>query len=223
LKLASIAANANRNHRQLYVTWAVAVLLAIAGTYLWRHYQATHSPSPVPSTTATVTHSTDSPDETHIAPTVAYQVAKDKPRDITIDGIGVSGIVQKVGIDQNHAVAVPSNVSVAGWYALGPRPGDSGVSLIDGHVSGKYAPGIFKNLDDLRSGQKVRVTFGDNSVRTFEVVSIKSYDVAEAAKQMFAAAPGIDKQLNLITCGGRFDRSTDQYAQRVLVITKRVP
>jgi LPXTG-site transpeptidase (sortase) family protein len=205
--------------RFVLVGFAGALLVAaLAGLIPW--YSATHNRHPVPDPHSTVTHSTDKPDETKVATTVTYNVAKDQPRSIQLPAIGASGLIQKMGIDQHNAIAVPGNVSVAGWYALGAKPGDTGVSLIDGHVQGKYSPGIFKKLKDLKPGDQLSVIYGDNSVRTFQVVRLTAYSPEDTAKHMLEPTDGIKAQLNLITCDGTYNKATHEYDKRILVITK---
>jgi len=46
--------------------------------------------------------------------------------------------------------------------------------------------------------------------------------VAEAAENMLVAKQNIDRQLNLITCGGNFDSDTREYSERVIVTSKLI-
>jgi LPXTG-site transpeptidase (sortase) family protein len=195
-------------------------LIGFGGYALWQKYRTTHSDKALPEAGQTVTHSTDRPDETPPDPDADYSVPANQPRKISLPGIGAEGFIQKVGLDQNKAVAVPSNIHLAGWYSPGARPGDSGVALIAGHVQGVYAPGIFKNLSKLKAGDKYDIEFGDYTTRKFEVVSVTEYDVKDAAVHMLEKRSGIDKQLNLITCSGRYDAKANQYSKRVLVVSK---
>ncbi len=166
------------------------------------------------------TTSDSSPDETVIAPEAAYNVPADLPRRITLPSIEADGFIQQVGVDQHQAVATPGNVHVAGWYVHSVRPGDSGLSIIDGHVQGKYEEGIFKRLAKLKKGDTFRVQFGDLSEKTFTVRSIQSYAASEASVRLFEPAPDIPRQLTLITCGGRYDAAAKQYDRRILVVAE---
>lgn len=181
-------------------------------------YQATHNPNPEVKN-ETVTHSTDTPDET--PPKCSeYQVAPDQPRRIISGSVDISGCIQRVGVDQYNAVAVPQNIFVAGWFINSVKPGDVGLSIIDGHVHGKYSTAIFTNLKDLRPGDKFDIEFGDFSLKKFEVVRTNSYSPQETAIKMLRKDDEISNQLNLITCGGNFDRGSQQYYQRILVVSK---
>jgi LPXTG-site transpeptidase (sortase) family protein len=183
---------------------------------LWQFKRET-SDAPAP-----VAFSTSNPSEDIISQNSEYTVSPDRPRRITLPTIGVEGFVQQVGVDKNGSVDVPTNINLAGWFTNSSKPGDAGVSLIDGHVSGKFHPGIFKNLESLKVGDRYEVEFGDLSRRQFEVVSVQSYSVNDVTKHMLEHSPEIKKQLNLITCSGRFDNKTQQYGSRTLVVSKSI-
>lgn len=216
---------AKRKRARLFAALPVIVGLALlvwGGLGLWQRYSTTHNPNPLPDGAKAVTHSTDSPDETPIGAESEYLVAPDQPRAIILPTIGAQGFIQKVGIDQNGAVAVPGNVHMAGWFIGESVPGEPGLSIVDGHVQGRYQPGIFKNLGELRLGDRFTIEFGDRSAKSFEVVSVTSYPTDEAAKHLFHKDGSIPSQLNLITCSGSYNRADRQYDQRLLVVSKAI-
>ncbi len=191
--------------------------LIIASTTLWNWYTTTHR-FRLPSPTVTVIHSSDKPNETPInVHTDTYVVPADQPRLIELPTIGVSGFIQRVGLDQDNAVATPNNIHMAGWYTNSAKPGGDGVSLIDGHVHGWYEPGIFENLHLLKPGDPIAVEYGDGQRRKFSVIRVSSYSVDDAAKHMLDLLPSAKQELVLITCGGTFDKTSSLYNQRILV------
>jgi LPXTG-site transpeptidase (sortase) family protein len=201
----------------------LAVALVAYGILgMWQRYDVTHGTSPA-GTAQTVTYSTDTPDET--PPDEAcgtYGIRPNEPGKIELPSLGVSGCIQKVGIDQHNAVAVPGNVHVAGWYVKSVVPGEKGVSLIDGHMQGRYSDGVFKKLDRLQAGQRVDIQLGNGQRRQFEVLRIDSYAADAASQEMLKPIEGADRQLTLITCGGKYDKQTKSYDRRVVVRTKLV-
>lgn len=226
MKLFSAKINKKQLRKNLFIslTLILALSLIAYGSWgLWKRYRATNNPNPVVSNES-VTDSTDEPDET--PPDLAcsdYKVTNPGyPRLIEIPKIGVKGCIQRVGIDQNNAVAVPGNVHVAGWYINSPAPGDKGVSLIDGHVQGRYSSAIFGDLDKLEAGDIVNITKGDDSKSNFEVVDVESYSVDQATQNLFESVEGVDNQLTLITCGGSYDSKSRTYDERVIVRAKLV-
>lgn len=183
---------------------------------LWGRYSRTHQ-TPVEIPLETITYSTNEPDESLPLCDDNYDVLDDSPRAIEIVSQKISGCVQRVGIDQNNAIAVPSNVHLAGWYVNSPLPGQEGVSIIDGHVLGQYGNAIFTNLKDVREGEVVRIQFGDMSWKEFEIIQVLNLSIEETSSQMFEQLSDVERQLTLITCGGSFDKDSQTYERRVLV------
>lgn len=198
-------------------------LLAYGGFMLWQWYSATNNPSPTISTQS-VTVSTTTPDETPpIDACKNYTVAPTLPRHITIESIGVSACIEHVGVDQNNQVAVPTNIHLAGWYTQGPIPGQQGVSLIDGHVLGRYGDAVFADLANVKANDIVKIEFGDKTVKEFEIFSSQTFSLEDSQDEFLKQVPGVDSQLTLITCGGDFDSSSQTYSDRVVVRAKLRP
>ncbi len=196
-------------------------MIGIGASQLMKRHDATTGPAPLPSAELIVTEDTTEPDEAKVT-VEEYQVAPDMPRLVSIPSIDSSGPIQKIGVTKENAIAAPSNVHFAGWYTSSVKPGDVGLSIIDGHVSGKYVDGIFKRLNEVKPGDQITVEYGDKSQKTFEVVDIKTLPEAESAGFFLSKQDGIEQQLNLITCGGKFDRATQKYADRVIVVAKLI-
>lgn len=203
-----------------FILFVLFILLAyeIYGMRDW--YSLTHNKNPVINNEV-LTHTTDKPDETKPLCN-DYVTDANAPRFISMPSINTFGCIQKVGIDQHGAVTAPNNIFLAGWFVDSVAPGDEGVSLIDGHNGGRYADGIFKNLEKLNPGEKYSVEFGDKSTKNFEVVSVNSYNVDETAKHMLERSPSIKNQLNLVTCTGIFDDVNVQFDKRLVVVSKLI-
>lgn len=169
----------------------------------------------------TIVDSTDAPEENK-PDCDSYKVAPGAPRKINLPDINVDGCIMQVGIDQNNAIAVPNNIHLAGWYTNSVLPGQRGLSIIDGHASGKYNPGIFNKLGQMKKGNTFSIEFGDGSIKKFEVVSINSYTTEETTQKMFEPVNSAKSQLNLITCTGNYDKKTREYDKRILVVSKLV-
>lgn len=204
------------------VGWVLALGLICFGAWgLVSHYQATHRPvTNIP--TDTLTHTTSTPEET--PPTAAcerYSVPANQPRKIELPGIDASGCIQKVGLDKSKAIAAPSNVHLAGWYVGSVAPGNKGVSIIDGHVSGRYAAGIFSKLKDLRPGDSIRVQFGDLSWRKFTIADTRSVATEQASQAAHEMLKGSTSQLSLITCHGTYNKQSEQYDKRIVIRASR--
>lgn len=197
--------------------------LAYGSSYfIQRHNVITPQSLPKPQTV--VASSTDHPSEAPVdTKAINYIVAPDMPRRISIPHVGTNGFIQQVAVDKKtNEMSVPSNIHMAGWYTASVKPGDKGLSIIDGHLLGYYLPGIFQNLSKVQPGDAFYVEFGDGSRRNFEVISNHTYAVNDVVNYLFVKDPKIQSQLNLITCGGQYDKSQHEYNQRVLVVAKKI-
>ncbi len=168
-----------------------------------------------------LTYSTDKPEETKPKKeTYRWQGQPTDPKLITLSTINTEGFIQKVGVDQNKQIAVPNNIHVAGWFNQSVLPGEKGLSIIDGHVTGRVNNGIFKDLEKLKDGDTFKIEFGNGTSKDFKVVKKVDVLVKDAAGVLFSQEPGIERQLNLITCSGVFDKKSQSYPNRLIVITQ---
>jgi LPXTG-site transpeptidase (sortase) family protein len=198
--------------------FGLTIMLAGMAGVVWYYLQKHQVSQPVTiNPVQTVTQSPDRPSEAPVKKEDFYNVPPDQPREINLPTINAQGYIQKVGLDQNNSVVAPGNINVAGWFTESVKPGDAGLSIIDGHVSGWYSDGIFKHLSSLKIGDEFNVIYGDDSVRNFSVKEVKTLPVSEANIYLFAQDDQIKNQLNIITCGGHFDKNSEQYDSRVIV------
>ncbi|HEU4396550.1 MAG TPA: class F sortase [Actinomycetota bacterium] len=138
------------------------------------------------------------------------------PARIEIPKIHVASSLDRLGQAPDGTVEVPGRWEVAGWYALGPRPGDPGSAVILGHVDSKRGPAVFFRLRELRRGDEIKVTRADGSTVRFAVERTEQYD-----KQRFPTDdvyyPTLTSGLRLVTCGGQFDDATGHYRSNIIV------
>jgi sortase (surface protein transpeptidase) len=140
------------------------------------------------------------------------------PVRIEIPRIGVSSSLLRLGREPDGTVETPSlrRAAVAGWYELGPRPGDPGSAVILGHVDSDRGPAVFFRLRELRRGDEVRVERTDGSMVRFVVERTEQFP-----KERFPTDdvyyPTLTPGLRLVTCGGLFDHRTDHYRSNIIV------
>ncbi len=200
------------------IVTCVVLVVAVGTLVVLKNHNV---PSKEPAKTPVVTYSTDKPDEK--APDEQYKWigGATDPKKIKISSIGVDAFVQNVGVDQNKQIAVPNNVHLAGWFVDSVIPGNTGLSIIDGHVDGATQPNaVFRNLPKVKSGDTVDIEMGDGSIKTYEVFDIKTIKTEDAPSVLYSQDIKVSKQLNLITCIGTFDRTSHSYDQRVIVKAK---
>ena len=188
---------------------------------LWDWFYHTNGTAKPPDSRKIITYSTDIPEEKTVNNT-PYSVPADQPKKIIIPSIHTGGYIQQVGLDQYNAVGVPTNIHFAGWFVKSAKPGDKGLSIVDGHVSSRYGTALFSKLGQLTMGDAVHVQFGDNSIRLFQVVERRELSEKKSEEFLFAKKDNLESQLNIITCGGFFNASQDRYNNRVIVVTKRI-
>jgi sortase (surface protein transpeptidase) len=138
------------------------------------------------------------------------------PVRIEIPSIGVASSLGQLGREADRTVEVPTRWEEAGWYALGPRPGDPGSAVILGHVDSTRGPAVFFRLRELRRGDQVKVTRADGSSVRFVVQRTAQYD-----KRRFPTDevyyPTLTSTLRLVTCGGEFDATARHYRSNIIV------
>ena len=138
------------------------------------------------------------------------------PTRIDIPRIHATSALDRLGQARDGTVQVPSRWQVAGWYALGPRPGEPGSAVILGHVDSKRGPAVFFRLRELRPGDRIEVTRADGSSVRFVVQQTRQYD-----KRRFPTDevyyPTLTPELRLVTCGGQFDATAGHYRSNIIV------
>jgi len=165
-----------------------------------------------------IVYSTDTPSEVAPPKDLAWKGSPAHPKKITVQSAGVDGFIQRVGVDQNGQVAVPNNTHIAGWFVDSVIPGQTGLSIIDGHVDGRtQGNAIFKDLSKIKAGDIVTITLGNDSIVTYKVFAIKEVALTDAATVLFSQDPTTKNQLNLITCVGTYLEKSRTYDNRLVV------
>src|SRR3989344_3298298 len=99
-------------------------------------------------------------------------------------------------------MAAPAVPERAGWYTLGPVPGEIGSAVIDGHSGWKdNIPAVFDTLYKLQIGDKIFIQNNSGEAVVFIVREIKTYNPEADASAVFLSHDG-KSHLNLITCAG---------------------
>jgi LPXTG-site transpeptidase (sortase) family protein len=213
------------NRRRLLFTLGGGIaVLALAGALILqlKPKQHTSAQNQPPGMKDVVTLSTDNPDEAKPGSDYRSVATADEPKLLTMPSVGITGYIQKVGIDQHNNITAPNNINIAGWYVNSVKPGELGLSIIDGHVDGKSAKGIFHPLAQLKNGDQFSIQFGNDITKTFKVESVQQVAVADVPNVLYAHDSTIKSQLNLITCGGAFNRSTHQYEKRTIIVSSLI-
>jgi LPXTG-site transpeptidase (sortase) family protein len=147
----------------------------------------------------------------------ATPVARDDqtPARLVIPAIGVDARIEARGLDSNRDLATATDFRNVAWYDLGPRPGDPGNAILNGHVSWWTGDAVFTHLARLRTGDRINITRADGVAVTFKVTGKQVVDANARIGSLFA--PSSRSTLTLITCTGVWNPFTQSDTQRVLV------
>jgi LPXTG-site transpeptidase (sortase) family protein len=202
-----------RAHRRaaalVFLVGALAALAA--GVYLLNEPArglSREAPPPAPRATGPVTKVAASPQP----PKVIYG----RPVRLMIPKIGLDAAVEYVGLTTGGAMAAPAAPDTVGWYEFGPRPGNVGSAVIDGHSG--YAdgtPASFDELPALVKGDRLYVKDASGRLASFVVRTTRLYARDANAAEVFASTAG--RRLNLITCTGSFDVAAGTHSERLVV------
>lgn len=168
-----------------------------------------------------VGESEGSPAPANTASTAPARVSDDAPVSLRIPAIGVIADVARLGLNPDNTVQVPARPQQAGWYRLGPMPGQAGSAVILGHRDSRTGPAVFYRLGSLRQGDEVTVELADRRVAHFVVSRTRSYANADfPARLVYGPTDAAD--LQLVTCGGRYDHKAQAYTENVVAFTTLV-
>ena len=151
-------------------------------------------------------------------------MSRSAPTRVAIPSIDVDAEVIGVGLDAEQRIEVPSlqQPHLAGWYRLGPSPGEIGNAVIVGHVDSRQSgPAVFFHLGALQPGELIRVTRADGTVAEFTVDGVAKYPKSQFPTDL-VYGPADQAQLRLVTCGGEFDRNSREYRDNVIVFATLV-
>lgn len=129
-----------------------------------------------------------------------------EPTGLRIDAIGVEEQVFPIGLGQDGQLLAPrgDRADLAAWFEGSPTPGETGPSVIEGHVTWGGDPSVFFELGALTPGDRIEVDREDGSVAVFEV-----YHAARYPKDEFPTVAVYGRtegpELRLITCSGDLD------------------
>ena len=142
------------------------------------------------------------------------------PKQLTISSINLTVDIDYVGLTSDGVMDIKPNSEAAGWYMLGPRPGDKGSAVIAGHYGWAMdgEPAIFNDIQKLSTGDELSVLDQKGQSTTFVVREIRKYNPDSDASAVFKSNDG-NRHLNLITCSGVWENDKQSYSDRLVVFT----
>jgi Sortase domain len=208
--------------------WAVAaVLLLVAAGIFGAQLRERPVPRPasllVPPVAAPGGPPTEPPraERTPVGSAPAATAARVPPVALRIPALGLAVRLTELGLNRDRTVQVPTDFQRPGWFRLGPTPGQPGSAVILGHVDSYRGPAVFFRLRSLRPGDQVAVDLADGEVTRFAVRAVETYPKRDFPAQRVYGSHG-GRALQLVTCGGQFDRRARSYLSNVVVYTELV-
>ncbi len=150
---------------------------------------------------------------------LAYRVDTNAIRYIRVPSLHINARVKAAGLDSGGAVEAPKNIYDVNWYNGSVLPGgNAGTTLLVGHLSGWTAPGVFKRLDKVKSGELIELERGDGKKLRYIVEKIEKLPVENIDMGAVLASDATDKHvLKLMTCAGSYDRQSESFRERSIV------
>lgn len=143
------------------------------------------------------------------------------PVAISIPSIGVKTSVLQLGLTTTKALAVPpmDQAEKAGWYVNSATPGETGSSIIVGHVDSDSGPAVFYHLSSVQPGALVDVLRSDGRTAAYSVTSVRTYAKAHFPTST-VYAPSAGASLRLITCSPPYDPAHGGYESNLVVFAQ---
>jgi len=140
------------------------------------------------------------------------------PVRLRIPELGIRAAIVPEVIDiAKGALGMPANIQHLGWWRDGMAPtAQSGSILIAGHYDFATAGrGAFYSLPRARRGERIQVATADGAVHAYRVVAVDSYPKSALPLTVFDRRG--PPRLVLVTCGGRFDSTTQHFLDNIVV------
>jgi LPXTG-site transpeptidase (sortase) family protein len=143
---------------------------------------------------------------------------RSRPVRLLIPEISVDAPFTDLAIGENRQLQPPpaNDTNLVGWYAKGASPGETGTSIIAGHVDTKTSAAVFARLDQLEEGDVFHVERADGRTASFVVDSLETYDKDDfPSSRVYGDADR--PEVRLITCAGDYDRKVRDYTDNLVV------
>jgi LPXTG-site transpeptidase (sortase) family protein len=166
-------------------------------------------------------HSSARPSSSVTVPDKKEEVKFGLPARLKIPKIDIDAVVDYVGLNPEGNMDIPKGPTTVGWYQHGPRPGEKGSSVIDGHFGYKNRiPAVFDNLHTLQKGDKIYIEDETGKTITFVARELRTYGPNDDATDVFRSGDG-KAHLNLITCQGTWNAAKKSYSTRLVVFADK--
>lgn len=146
-----------------------------------------------------------------------------RPTQLRIPAINVNTEVTSIGKNPDGTIAVPDkgpDYNKAAWYKHSPTPGQSGPTMIEGHVdSAEQGASVFYRLGELKQDEKIFVRRADGKVVVYQIHEVGQYEKDDFPTDRVYGHTD-NPTLRLVTCGGQYLQDIDQYESNTIVFAR---
>ncbi|GLZ43923.1 hypothetical protein Acsp06_01080 [Actinomycetospora sp. NBRC 106375] len=124
------------------------------------------------------------------------------PVAFSLDRVDACSSLAPVGVDARRRLEAPSvhTPEQAGWYRLGPTPGERGAAVIVGRMTGDGHRGVLAGVTDARTGDRLTVWRRDGTVAVFAVTGTTRVSTARfPTRAVYGNTDGAE--LRVVTAG----------------------
>ncbi|MFC9496294.1 class F sortase [Streptomyces sp. NPDC056975] len=157
------------------------------------------------------------PPAASVAP-VGKHLPRARPTRLLIPKIGVNAPFTELVIGPTGQLQPPpaADTNLVGWMADGVTPGETGTSIIAGHVDTKTSAAVFAGLTNLKTGDTFSVERADSRTASFVVDSAETFAKNNFPNErVYGDTP--QAQVRLITCTGVYDHVKKDYTDNLVV------
>ncbi|MGW6144237.1 class F sortase [Streptomyces sp. NPDC055140] len=154
---------------------------------------------------------------------VGKHLPRAKPTRLLIPKIGVDAPFTELAIGPTGQLQPPpaADTNLVGWQADGVSPGETGTSIIAGHVDTKTSAAVFAGLSSLKTGDTFTVRRDDSRTASFVVDSVETFAKNNFPNErVYGDTP--QAQVRLITCTGAYDHVKKDYTDNLVVFAHLV-
>ncbi|MGP3951887.1 class F sortase [Streptomyces sp. 7N604] len=201
--------------------WGFIILVLLIGVALIRNGSHAESGPPQPTSDSAAEHRSEAAHKSSApASPLPGPLPASTPSRVVIPAIRIDAPLMPVGLDPEGWVDAPpaTEKNLAGWFKDAVSPGQSGTSVIVGHVDNQTGPVVFYNLGALRKGHRVEVVREDGRTAVFEIYGIEVFEKRNFPADRVYGDTG-RPELRVITCGGGFSK-TNGYSGNVVVFAR---
>lgn len=154
---------------------------------------------------------------------VGKHLARSRPVRLLIPKISVDAPFTDLAIGSAGRLNPPPahDTNLVGWYAKGASPGETGTSIIAGHVDTATSAAVFARLSELGKGDRFQVLRADGRKASFVVDSAETFDKDTFPSERVYGDTA-RAQVRLITCAGDYDRQVKDYTANLVVFAHLV-